>query len=62
MLAAGDFVCEPDEYALLVHQMRRANIIKDHSSFVRNYKKSFKGQEFVEWAMKTKNIGVRLVH
>ena len=52
-----DFVCEPDEYAQLVEELKRSGIIKDHRSGLTTYKSSFSGKDFVTWAVKTKGFG-----
>ncbi|KAH3698494.1 uncharacterized protein LOC127862312 isoform X2 [Dreissena polymorpha] len=53
----GDFVCEPDEYAELVQDLRKSGIIKDHrSGLLRSYKNSFSGKDFVDWVVKTKQL------
>lgn len=53
----GEFVCEPDEYAKLVKEMKKAGLIKDHRVGLSSVKKSFKGQEFVDWLTGTKRLG-----
>ncbi|XP_045158695.2 uncharacterized protein LOC123524512 isoform X2 [Mercenaria mercenaria] len=52
----GDIVCEPDEYAEFVKELRNSGIIKDHRSLLRSYKNSFSGREFVDWVVKTKQV------
>jgi hypothetical protein len=38
--------------------MKRANLIRDNRvGLIKTYKNSFKGQEFVDWLVKDKNIG-----
>lgn len=53
----GDITCEPDEYAEFVKELRQSGIIKDHGSLLRKYKNSFSGKEFVDWVVKTKEVG-----
>ena len=56
-LDPGDIECEPDEYSELVKALRKSGIIKDHRSGLRTYKNSFKGKDFVDWVVKTKELG-----
>ena len=51
------FVCEPDEYARLVDELKTSGIIKDHRSGLKTHKKSFTGKDFVDWVGKTKGLG-----
>ncbi|XP_033738252.1 LOW QUALITY PROTEIN: uncharacterized protein LOC117325864 [Pecten maximus] len=53
---AGDFTCEPDEYAKLVQDLKASGLIKDHSKILTTYKRSFVGREFVDWVVKTKGL------
>ncbi|XP_060077398.1 uncharacterized protein LOC132556952 [Ylistrum balloti] len=53
---AGEFVCEPDEYAKLVEDLKTSGLIKDHSRILTTYKRSFVGREFVDWVVKTKGL------
>lgn len=53
---AGEFTCEPDEYAKLVQDLKTSGLIKDHSKIFSNYKRSFVGREFVDWVVKTKGL------
>ena len=59
-LEDSGFVCEPDEYALLVEELKKSGIIKDHRSGFWTQKSSFSGKDFVEWVMKTKTLGLVL--
>ncbi|KAJ8305746.1 hypothetical protein KUTeg_016291 [Tegillarca granosa] len=52
----GDFICEPDEYARLVKELRQSGIIKDHRSGILSKKNTFKGKDFVDWVVKTKSL------
>lgn len=52
----SDFICEPDEYALLVQELKKSGLIKDHRSGLRTHKNSFSGEEFVKWVMKSKGL------
>jgi hypothetical protein len=54
-------VCEPDEYAEFVKELRNSGIIKDHRSLLRSYKNSFSGKEFVDWVVKTKEVGKAII-
>ncbi|XP_021375341.1 uncharacterized protein LOC110464448 [Mizuhopecten yessoensis] len=53
---AGEFSCEPDEYAKLVQDLKASGLIKDHSKILTTYKRSFVGREFVDWVVKTKEL------
>lgn len=53
----GDFTCEPDEYAVLVKNLRASGLIKDHRRFLLVQKNTFVGKEFVDWIVKTKGLG-----
>ena len=53
---AFDFTCEPDQYALLVDELKKSGIIKDHKKCFKTHKKSFTGKDFVKWVMEKKNI------
>lgn len=57
----GDIVCEPDEYALLVKDLKASGLIKDHRKGVKVHKNSFSGREFVQWVIKTKQLGIKEV-
>lgn len=52
----GDFTCEPDEYAVLVKNLRASGLIKDHRRFLLVQKNTFVGKEFVDWIVKTKGL------
>ena len=54
---ALDFTCEPDEYSLLVQDLKASGIIKDHRKGLKTYKNSFTGKDFVNWVTKTKGLG-----
>ncbi|XP_071117898.1 uncharacterized protein [Haliotis cracherodii] len=53
---AGDFTCEPDEYARLVQELRQSGLIADHRQGLTVHKKSFMGKEFVDWVVKNKGL------
>ena len=53
----GEFVCEPDEYAQLVQELKTSGIIKDHRSGFSVHKNSFTGKDFVNWVVKSKGLG-----
>lgn len=57
----GDFACEPDEYAVLVKNLRASGLIKDHRRLLLVHKNTFVGKEFVDWIVKTKGLGKLLV-
>ncbi|ESP05372.1 hypothetical protein LOTGIDRAFT_227994 [Lottia gigantea] len=52
----GEIVCEPDEYAILVHDLKDSGLIKDHRKGLKTYKNSFSGKDFVDWVVKTKQL------
>lgn len=52
----GDFACEPDEYAVLVKNLRASGLIKDHRRLLMVHKNTFVGKEFVDWTVKTKGL------
>ncbi|ELU10998.1 hypothetical protein CAPTEDRAFT_203097 [Capitella teleta] len=54
-----DIVCEPDEYARLVMDLKGSGIIKDQGGgfLSRSQKSCFKGKDFVSWVTKTKHLG-----
>lgn len=54
----GEFVCEPDEYAALVVELRKSGIIKDHRKGFQLHKNSFTGKDFVDWLVKLKETGM----
>ena len=58
---ATDFQCEPDEYALLVADLKKSGIIKDHKKLFSTVKNSFTGKAFVSWVMKEKGLGKYLI-
>ncbi|KAL5016161.1 hypothetical protein ScPMuIL_005750 [Solemya velum] len=49
-------ICEPDEYAELVEELRKSGLIKDHWRGFRVHRKSFSGKEFIDWVVKTKGL------
>lgn len=50
-------MCEPDEYARFVSELKASGLIKNHGSVLQTHKNSFKGKDFVNWVMKTKGVG-----
>ena len=54
----GEFVCEPDEYSQLVQELKKSGLIKDHRKGLKTIKKSFCGKEFVDWIVRTKDLGM----
>ena len=50
-------MCEPDEYARLVQDLKASGLIKDHKQGLRVHKQSFKGSDFVDWVVNTKKLG-----
>ena len=53
-----DVVCEPDEYALLVQDVKKSGIIKNNRRGLSSYKNTFSGADFVTWYMKAKGKGI----
>ena len=53
---ATDFQCVPDEYVLLVADLKKSGIIKDHKKLFSTVKNSFTGKAFVSWVMKEKRL------
>lgn len=52
-----DIVCEPDEYARLVAEVKESGIVKQHRRGLTSYKHSFTGADFVQWYTKSKGKG-----
>ncbi|XP_065182359.1 uncharacterized protein LOC135813068 [Sycon ciliatum] len=50
------FQCEQDEYALLVREIRKSDLIADRYYHLRLYKQCFVGRELVDWLCTTKEI------
>ncbi|GFS22489.1 glutaredoxin [Elysia marginata] len=48
--------CEPDEYFVLVTQMKTANVVRTHGSFLKSHKNAFSGQDFLAWVQKEKEL------
>lgn len=59
--SVADFLCEPDEYALLVENLKKSGIIKDNRSGLRSIKNSFSGKQFVDWVVEHKNLSMLLI-
>jgi len=57
-----DVACEPDEYSALVKDLRASGLIKDHWSGLSRHKNSFSGKQFVDWVVKTKQLGKGISH
>ena len=59
LLAVGssDFTCEPDEYAMLVKQLKESGLVRDRRKGLSTHKSVFTGKEFVDWVVKTKQLG-----
>ena len=55
-LTSNLFVCEPDEYSVLVRDLKKSGLIKNHRSGLRTVKNSFAGKDFVDWVVKTKGL------
>ena len=53
----GEFVCELDEYAAVVRDMKNAKLIGDNRIGILNYKNSFKGEQLIKWLVKEKGLG-----
>ena len=54
-----EFHCEIDEYAAFVNELKTSGIVKDRRPgglFSKKFKDAFTGKDFVDWAMKTKNV------
>ncbi|XP_019618159.1 PREDICTED: uncharacterized protein LOC109465380 [Branchiostoma belcheri] len=54
--AAVGFHCEPDEYAMLVQELKQSGLIKDRKYNLRTYRNCFVGREFVDWLVKEKGL------
>ncbi|XP_074642109.1 uncharacterized protein LOC141899601 [Tubulanus polymorphus] len=53
----SDFICEPDEYARLVTELKQSGLIQDNRSGILTvHKNSFSGKKFVDWVVNTKNV------
>ncbi len=44
-----ELVCEPDEYARLVRDVKRSGIVRAHRRGLTSYKAAFTGRDFVTW-------------
>lgn len=49
-----DFLCEPDEYAALVQELKTTSLIGDHRKGIFNQKRTFTGKDFVAWVTSSK--------
>lgn len=52
-----DFVCERDELADLVEDIKHGHVIGSHRRGLAIYKKSFSGTQLVDWLQKEKGMG-----
>ncbi|KAM9343028.1 uncharacterized protein KZ484_015654 [Pholidichthys leucotaenia] len=52
----GEFVCERDELADLVEDLKHANVVGSHRKGLTLYKKSFSGSQLVGWLEKEKGM------
>lgn len=52
----GDFMCEKDELADLVEDLKHGSVIGCHRRGLTLYKKSFTGNELVDWLQKDKGM------
>lgn len=55
--ALTEFMCERDEYADLVQDLKHASVIGSHRRGLTVYKKSFSGEQLVDWLQKEKGMG-----
>lgn len=53
-----EFHCEVDDYAILVKELRSSGLISSHkqSLFGKKVPDSFKGRDFVDWAVESKQV------
>ncbi|XP_059172574.1 uncharacterized protein LOC131953421 isoform X1 [Physella acuta] len=51
-----NFKCEPDEYFLLVNEMKKDNLIRTNWSFLKSQKNSFSGKDFLNWVVEKKGL------
>ncbi|XP_005098340.1 uncharacterized protein LOC101862648 [Aplysia californica] len=49
------FQCEPDEYFLLMNELRKDNVIRTHGSFFKSKKNGLTGKDFVKWVKEKKD-------
>lgn len=52
-----NFKCEPDEYFLLVNEMKKDNLIRTNWNFLKSQKNSFSGKDFLKWVVEKKGLG-----
>lgn len=55
--ALTDFMCERDELADLVEDLKHGNVIGSRRRALTLYKKSFSGDQLVDWLQKEKGMG-----
>lgn len=55
--ALTEFMCERDELAGLVEDLKHASVIGCHRRGLTLYKKSFSGDQLVDWLQKEKGMG-----
>eukprot|EP00064_Thunnus_orientalis_P005094 superscaffoldBa00000486_g5107 len=53
----GEFQCERDEFADLVEDLKHGSVIGNHRRGLTLYKKSFSGDQLVDWLQKEKGMG-----
>lgn len=56
-LPLTEFQCERDELADLVEDLKHASVIGSHRRGLTLYKKSFSGDQLVDWLQKEKGMG-----
>lgn len=56
-LSLTDFKCERDELADLVEDLKHGSVIGSHRRGLTVYKKSFSGNQLVDWLQKERGIG-----
>lgn len=55
--ALKEFTCERDELADLVEDFKHGSVIGNHRKGLTLYKKSFSGDQLVDWLQKEKDMG-----
>lgn len=56
-LDPSHLVCEIDEYAELVAELKASGIIQNHRQGLKTLKNTFRGNDFVNWIVSTKQLG-----
>ena len=54
---SSDFVCEPDEYAKLVQEIKESGIIGDNRKGLFKQKRTFTGKSLIDYLMKKQGVG-----